>query len=524
MSWINRGFPPHRFRLVGLLVVWAVLFYTPVLAEQPPVELKATTGTRAVFEPDGWYLPREVSFKFGPSASLVRIKSVSVVAGTDVSSASYRVDSTGPDRTVATTLTLASGQRLDLLTQLDDQTPSARLVLTSDKPWSYGLAFLIQGADRIIFKEGSRFTVLRPEDIRDDLVLDDRHIVLQNASTQDGLTITGGEAGIGLRIEWSGSEPLVRVVMTQGRVGGQGEHQAGVRAFRGDSLLAYEDALKGRPSMDQPIVARAEPTSPAEPAQETPPPGKLEFWPDRGRVFKRLKADPREAIFRLGFMVDDKGDTYEDISIGGDMGLLYWQISENERLSLTARGLWTARFDVVSDSFDLLNMDFIGGPALAYQRGPDTAELFFYHQSSHLGDEILDRGDRQRIDYARETIRFLWAHEWGDFRLYGGPSYNIHALPKAIQHKFTMQGGAEYTFNVWNGRELYLALDLQSKQEHDWTPNTSFQVGLDLVSDPKATKNRQWIFGEYFAGHSNMGQYWDRWENYGLIGVGYHFR
>ena len=131
-----------------------------------------------------------------------------------------------------------------------------------------------------------------------------------------------------------------------------------------------------------------------------------------------------------------------------------------------------------------------------------------YHQSSHLGDEILDRDERERIDYGRETIRFLWSHEWNRFRIYGGPSYHINALPEELDRKLWLQAGAEYRFFIKN-RPLFIAGDFQSREEHDWSVNASGQIGFEL-GNPDKTSNRQWIFGEAFAGYSNMGQFWDR--------------
>jgi len=247
-----------------------------------------------------------------------------------------------------------------------------------------------------------------------------------------------------------------------------------------------------------------------------------EWFPDTGRAFPVLKADPRAAMFRFGFLYEKNGDWLEDASIGGDLGFLSKEYENQDRISLTARGLFTARFDFASESFDLQNMDFIGGVALGYNADPFACEFYIYHQSSHLGDEILDRQERSRIDYARETIRLMGSYEYKKIRFYGGPSFTFHAEPESIQNKFLFQAGFERPFSLW-GRPMYAALDLQSRQEHDWSVNVSAQIGFGLGNAQKKM-NRQWVFLEIYDGYSNMGQFYDLRDRYGLIGVSYCFR
>jgi hypothetical protein len=244
------------------------------------------------------------------------------------------------------------------------------------------------------------------------------------------------------------------------------------------------------------------------------------YFSDQGRAFAPILADPREAQVRMGFMRETReGETLWDLMLGGDLGILHYQPSSTDMLSITVRGLMAPRFDFTSESFDLLNIDYIGGVALGCQSGADSFELFLYHESSHLGDELIDRGDRRRIDYSREAVRLLWAHDFDWLRLYGGPSVNFHANPAAIEEKITLQVGAEHAFEM-NGWPLYLALDLQAKEENDWETNVAAQLGLDLGDSANGIYKRQRIFIEYFQGNSNMGQFFDQRERYVLLGFG----
>jgi hypothetical protein len=246
----------------------------------------------------------------------------------------------------------------------------------------------------------------------------------------------------------------------------------------------------------------------------------LELFSDEGRVFAPLLADPREAQARAGLMQDiRRGETLWDVMLGGDLGLIYYEPNETGAMSLSARGLIASRFNQSADSFDLMDIDFRGGLAAGYRSGADAFELFLYHERSHLGDEMLDRGNRERIDFSREALRFLWSHDFAWARLYGGPSINLRAEPDELDGKTTFQAGAERSFSV--GRvPLYVALDLQSKEEHDWTANVTGQFGLDFGDSPHGIYKSRRIFLEYFQGFSNMGQFYDERERYVLLGIG----
>jgi hypothetical protein len=407
-----------------------------------------------------------------------------------------------PDgRTARVVWTLPQGGRAELSVRLSTTDPAASL--TWSAPPDLDLKLTLAGADRVVYPRAEGFGVIGIEagSIREVGSM----AAFQDRATQTGLALTAGPEAT-LSVDGS------KVTLS----GGPAPAVVGVAAFQGDAILALEQTAPPGP-VD--VVAVSTTPPPAE--AETGPFPLWNLWPDTGRAFRPLKADPREAYFRFGFM-NQEGETLEDMSFGGDLGIYEYAWSDRHRLTLTGRGLFTARFDVHSESFDLLNVDFVGGPALGYRYGPHQAELFVYHQSSHAGDEITARG-RQPIDYSRETARLLYAYNWKWFRFYAGPSYHLHAMPDPLDQKWIMQGGAEFTYPIFE-RDFFIAADVQSRQAHDWKTNTTVQVGYEIVGRPELTRNRQWLFAEFFWGYSNMGQFWDQWESYQMLGIGYRFR
>jgi len=240
------------------------------------------------------------------------------------------------------------------------------------------------------------------------------------------------------------------------------------------------------------------------------------------RALAPLLADPREAQIRAGFSTARHGDTFGDVVFGGDLAICTTTDSRQTVVrSLTVRGVFTARFHMNSESTNLLNTDYIGGLAYGHRRGPDTWEVFVYHQSSHLGDETLEFGHRTRIDYGRESVRLIWSHDLTeDVRLYAGPTFNVDGEP-FLRYKTTVQAGAEYRFSLW-GRPMVVAADLQCRETNDWRPGLGAQVGVEL-GDPAGTEPRPRLFAEFYTGYSNMGQYWNVYETSLLVGVGYNW-
>jgi|GEM_PF-5482368 len=269
-----------------------------------------------------------------------------------------------------------------------------------------------------------------------------------------------------------------------------------------------------------------------EPIRHEPPPHKdeprstWEFFTGRRRVYAPMLADQREALTHVGYKAaNGEHCSNLDIQIGGDAVAVYYRPTDQDALSLSIRGLITGRLDMEADSFPLLNSDYIIGLALGWRRGPHSAEMFVYHQSSHLGDESLENG-RTRVDYSHESVRLMYSYDWGTLgfgklRTYAGATWHIRAWPGHIRHQWRLQGGAEYTWLLWE-REMYVAADAQVLTSECASTNLTLQYGVYL-SPPGQEHFRQRVFAELFTGQSNMGQFFDTYERTFLIGYGLEF-
>ena len=426
-----------------------------------------------------------------------------------------------------TTLKLRGGQTVKLRTALVEDRPIVRL----DLPAVAGeLVLELTGADRLAFATTNGFAA-------HTLSRGDRTILLpaagafQNRRSQDGIVLrAASNALVRMHVVYRGGKVAVHLASRDDAVS-----SVILTAFIGDASIACEDIA---PGVRFTIVEEAVAVSPAalargvnggDPSETRGATEKFtdigwSLFSNRDRAFAPLLADQREAQIRAGWMVGRDGDKFLDLGFGGDLGILRRDFSEDEAMTLTLRGLFTARFQTDAESFPLLNTDYYGGLAFGHRFGKNAWEVFVFHQSAHLGDETLDFGRRARIDYGREAVRFLWSHDFFDnLRVYGGPTLNVSGSEHYLRGRMILQAGGEYRFKPWD-IPMYAAADVQVRQQTEWRPNLTAQLGMYLGKD-KATnpKPKTRVFLEMFTGYSNMGQYWDTCETSAMIGLGYNW-
>lgn len=439
----------------------------------------------------------------------------------------------------ATVRALGRALRVELLADA----PAVRLVLGAETGQRGELTLELRGVGRIVGGSEGHYAARRVDPAGGSFRFSADALACQNLQTQDGLLVVLEAGGTGESIR---AEPLatgLRLSFPWHKKPDKATLTLRIEAFTGDATLALESiTVPGREGIapleglaPPPSIPPARPAAPSDaapsddegtPSGEAPPaerPAGWSFFTGTERAFTPLLADPREATSRIGVMWNAKQSRADfDAALGGDLVMAEYNWENQQRLSISARGLFTARLDMEDSDFPLLNSDYVGGIAAGYHRGNDELELFAFHESSHLGDEVIEQGRRERRDYSREAIRLLWAHRFDDLRVYGGPTVNVRSFPSDIRGKLYLQLGAEYDFALWDV-PMYLAGDLQSRQVNDWSLNFTGQYGVWLGSPESFANHPPRVFVEFFNGYSEMGQYYDVRDRYVLLGLGYNF-
>lgn len=514
-----------------LPVLWAVILSAASYASaaDQPILLTATRGAAATFHPRDNYQPTNVSFAVGGDVLSVGIATVQFLPAESAVVARCETKHSGGRHTASVKATLAGKQQATLDTVLTDDRPTACFLATGPGRRDGRFVLFLAGVDRMLYRNAGQLAIASPPPGKDFRVAS-RQIVFQKRSGQHGLVLTapGITKANPIRIEpgRTGMWVSVPVAAAKGK-----PLRVTVSGFTGDALIAMENASGAGPdAAATPIVSSVSAAAPAGPSKppaakataEARPIGRWEFLTGTDRAFAPLLADQREAQVTAGIKF---GSAYLDANIGGDVVIAEKSWSPSTRLTFSARGLYTMRLDLCEQGKPVINSDYIGGAAVGYRRGRDQFELFAFHQSSHLGDEILEPESgprrRERITYSREAVRFLWARQLQeDLRFYLGPTFDLCGTPSDIGQALTLQAGAEWWFSLWN-EDFFLAGDLQSRQANDFGLSFTGQTGWMLAG--RANRHRPRLFFEFFTGHSNMGQYWDERENTFMLGFGYNF-
>ena len=277
------------------------------------------------------------------------------------------------------------------------------------------------------------------------------------------------------------------------------------------------------------------PANPAAPAATPPQPMSAAaplpngFLPS-GHLFQPLIADPRwphfSAAYRYYSETQGSRNTFA-ASFGETIPFYRDNVGEDGRW-----GRWEAGaqagvfsiFDLDASSFDLINTDFFAAAFAAYRVGDFSVIARLFHQSSHLGDELLLRSTRpNRVNLSYEGLDAKLSYDLPlGLRAYVGGGYLVHVDPSNLGRGFAQGGGewrSPWTFSPARLRPV-AGLDLQIREENAWRTDLSLRAGVQFDSVSLLGRNLQMLV-EYFKGHSFDGQFYR--DSVEFVGLGMHF-
>jgi hypothetical protein len=241
-----------------------------------------------------------------------------------------------------------------------------------------------------------------------------------------------------------------------------------------------------------------------------------------GDVFRPLVADPTEPrlfLSVLGLEAPAARYTVAAIGAGTNFGFYRWPGERaGEGWQVGMFGSIFSQFDLGSASDDLVNTDFRVGVPLSYRRGDFSARARVWHQSSHLGDELILSGAApNRVGLSVEVLDFLAAWDFGGWRPYAGGSYLLHGTPQGLK-KAGLQAGLDYVGSrpVLAGARLVGGLDVKAFEETDWKSGVSAKIGLEF-GRPRPERRGITLLLEAYNGPAPFGQFYrDDITYYGL--------
>jgi hypothetical protein len=268
----------------------------------------------------------------------------------------------------------------------------------------------------------------------------------------------------------------------------QSEEQAGVQIVSTEetNIEANQNALKGK----------------GEPVAKG-----IEFLPDK-LVYQPYVADPRRPRFSVKWLRGEQGESHIDTAIGGYFPLLDLKRKSappDEKAQVAGfAGAWS-RWDV-KENLDQIGTDFRVGLSLSYGEGPWAIRLQHFHESDHLGDELVIRTSRKRIEYRREDIGLGLSYKPDpQYRLYAEGGYGFFLGDP--NKPWRAQVGAEWEGSAWFplGGRPFAAVDLQTWEESKWDPNVNLQFGVLFWNERQSRSLRFSL--DLYRGRDPLGEF-----------------
>jgi len=252
-------------------------------------------------------------------------------------------------------------------------------------------------------------------------------------------------------------------------------------------------------------------------------PWTLQILPD-GLLYPAYLAGGRESRFASQWVHEDGWGWLWDVALGGHVGILRYGTTDKrypEGWQIDIEGAGFPRLDLEHER-DLVSADFRFGVPLTVRRGRWEAKLAYYHLSSHLGDELLERfPEMRRINYTRDVIVAGVAVRPNSFtRVYGEVGYAFYT------------GGGSQPWEIQFGIDLssleptdlrgtpFFAINGRLREEVDFGGNMTVQTGWQW----RGHTGHLFRLGlHYFNGKSDQYEFFTQHEEQLGVGLWYDY-
>jgi hypothetical protein len=254
----------------------------------------------------------------------------------------------------------------------------------------------------------------------------------------------------------------------------------------------------------------------------------------QGDLFCPLLADPKAEHSYLSYLRGDFATLADptaeaktnigSIGLGDSFGLIRIpDKSGSGGLQLDLMGAIFAQFNLDTESFDLINADYLVGVPVSFRASGFSTRLRFYHQSSHLGDEFLLSRMPERENLSFEAVELMLSQEIGGLRVYAGGESYFRRRPAPQLVPRLGHTGVELRPATFGSGRLVAALDLKIIDDVDWQLSWSARAGIEIARAPSAGHPARVLslLAEYYDGSAPYGQFYR--DNIRYFGAGIHF-
>ena len=265
---------------------------------------------------------------------------------------------------------------------------------------------------------------------------------------------------------------------------------------------------------------------------------------DQEILFNALLADPRNTVNSLGIRFGDEAyDSYAYTSAGDWTGVvghnrIFWTFSFGDRIGIylwddvfggklkaslegAAWSVFALRFIRDPEEYftTMINIDFRIGIPITWSNGRFSFKLSLYHESTHLGDELMHRMElnsepSDRVNPSNEVVDA--AVSWQII-----PQVRVYLLLGLVVSSDDTYPVAPFFFE-WGGEfrpwkrlragsgaywEPYAAFHIRNRQEYGFLFDGTYAAGIEIIPQNPAAKYNFRVSGEYHHGYSLEGQF-----------------
>jgi len=242
----------------------------------------------------------------------------------------------------------------------------------------------------------------------------------------------------------------------------------------------------------------------------------------RGDYFRPVVADVKEPQFFISFLQakdDNESTLIGSVGLGETFGLYRWPSSAaGDGWQLSYFAAIFSQFNMDASSDDLLNSDYLVGFPLSFRYGNFSGRFRLFHQSSHLGDELLLSGQAPaRVNLSIEAVDMLLAYDIGYWRAMIGGTRILSHDPSDIEER-ALSSGIDYRNPepaIGNSRFI-AGIYSRWLEDVDWNSGTSAKFGLEFGQNYPGSHGTRLMF-EAYKGLIPFGQFYTSdTEYYGL--------
>ena len=244
-------------------------------------------------------------------------------------------------------------------------------------------------------------------------------------------------------------------------------------------------------------------------------------FPAAHELFSPLQADPTELNFGFSFGFPVGYHDIANVDAGDYLGLYRVALGQDGAVQLNIGGAVNSRFDATVDH-NLQVIDYYGNVPIDLRLGKFSARSMFYHDSSHLGDDLLRVEGIEDQNSSWNALREIMSYQlFTPFRVYGGYTWAVSTKP-AWSGRQAVQGGAELFINNSPRAFLhpYWANDFQAWQRSNWDLTWTSQLGFKTGDDYTRGRGISY-YVQFQTGPRYQGQFYPVKET--IWGVGLKF-